>query len=166
MHNRLGLTTLFVTHDQEEALSLSDRVVLINDGRVEQEGGPQDIYANPKTEFASNFLGSANIIPATIEAGEGGPVAVLSDGQRLALGSDVKERGKVRLVLRQEDIDLGGEGGLQAEVRTRVFLGARNRYVVRLAGEVVRILAGNDRIFAAGDRVGLSVDPQRIGIIG
>jgi len=165
IHKRLGLTTLFVTHDQEEALSLSDRVVLINDGRVEQVGSPAEIYAHPATEFASNFLGSANIVPATVEAGDGVPVAVLSDGQRLELAPGEAARGPARLVLRQEDLVIGGTGGLVGEVRTRVYLGARNRYVLSLADQPVCVLAGNNRVFASGEHVSLSIEPARIRVI-
>ena len=64
IHKNLGLTTLFVTHDQEEALSLSDRIILIKGGRIEQEGTPAHIYAQPSTSFASQFLGSANMLSA------------------------------------------------------------------------------------------------------
>jgi len=166
IHKRLGLTTLFVTHDQEEALSLSDRVVLLNGGRVEQQGGPAEIYARPATEFASNFLGAANIIPATIEVDGEGPLAVLADGQRLRLDPAEAARGPVRLALRQEDLMLtDSKGDLKAEVRTRVYLGARNRYVLSLAGESVRALAGNDRAFGSGDKVALSINPSRVRVI-
>lgn len=165
IHKRLGLTTLFVTHDQEEALSLSDRVVLLNAGRVEQQGTPAEIYTRPATEFASNFLGSANIIPATIETDDAGSVAVLADGQRLQLSPGESARGPARLVLRQEDIAIGKSGDIAGEVRTRVYLGARNRYVLALAGQPVRVLSGNDRVFASGEKVSLSIDPRRIRII-
>jgi ABC-type Fe3+/spermidine/putrescine transport system ATPase subunit len=168
IHKRLGLTTLFVTHDQEEALSLSDRIVLLNDGRIEQEGTPADIYARPATAFASGFLGAANILPATIEAGGvEGPAAVLADGQRIALPSGETARGPVRLMLRQEDLTLSAAGGqgVSATVRTRVYLGARNRYVLSLAGEPVRVLTANDQVFAAGDTVSLGIEPSRIRVL-
>lgn len=163
IHKRLKLTTIFVTHDQEEALSLSDRIVLFNAGKVEQQGTPADIYAQPATEFASNFLGSANLVAA--EIGTDGS-ATLADGQRLAVGQD-RPAGKVSLVLRQEDISIAPEGaaGLKATVRTRVFLGARCRYILDLAGERVQILTGNDQTFTFGDTVSLSIDPARIRII-
>ncbi|HMR31673.1 MAG TPA: ABC transporter ATP-binding protein [Geminicoccaceae bacterium] len=166
IHERLGLTTLFVTHDQEEALSLSDRVVLLNGGRIEQEGPPDEIYARPATEFASSFLGSANILPATIETRADGRVAVLAGGQELRLDAGEAARGQVRLVLRQEDLAIGAPGGgVDALVRTRVYLGARSRYVVTLAGQDVRVLAGNERIFAGGEAVSLAIDPARIRVI-
>ncbi|MCX8569952.1 MULTISPECIES: ABC transporter ATP-binding protein [Hyphomicrobiales] len=165
IHKRLGLTTLFVTHDQEEALSLSDRVVLLNGGRVEQQGSPAEIYSRPATEFASNFLGSANIIPVTIESTDTGPVAVLADRQRLQLSQSEAVRGPARLVLRQEDLAIGKSGDIEGEVRTRVYLGARNRYVMVLAGQPVRVLSGNDHVFASGEAVSLSIDPARIRVI-
>jgi putative spermidine/putrescine transport system ATP-binding protein len=162
IHKRLGLTTLFVTHDQEEALSLSDRIVLLNEGRIEQEGSPTAIYAQPATEFASNFLGAANIVTARIETVGGTPVAVLADGQRLAVSKDEPARGEVRLVLRQEDIGLArGGSGPVAEVRTRVYLGARSRYVLSLAGQPIRVLASNDVSYAAGEPVTLTIAAEK-----
>lgn len=165
IHRRLGLTTLFVTHDQEEALSLSDRVVLLNGGRIEQQGSPADIYTRPQTQFASQFLGSANVVPVEIVDGPTGPVAILADGQRLLLGPDVAVRGPARLILRQEDFVLGTATDLSAKVRTRVYLGARNRYVLSLAGQDLRVLMGSNTVLDRGDTVSLAIDPARVGIM-
>ncbi|MBJ6987781.1 ABC transporter ATP-binding protein [Devosia sp. MC521] len=166
IHKRLGLTTIFVTHDQEEALSLSDRVVLLNAGRVEQQGTPDEIYNQPSTSFASNFIGSANLIRAEIVDGASGPVAKLADGQVLALGANEASRGPVTLAIRQEDITLAQDGeGVDAHLRTRVFLGARNRYVLSVAGETLRALTSNDVVFADQSAVRVTVDPSRIRVI-
>ncbi|WDR01530.1 ABC transporter ATP-binding protein [Devosia algicola] len=166
IHQRLGLTTIFVTHDQEEALSLSDRVVLLNAGKIEQEGTPAEIYSQPATGFASNFIGSANLLPADIVAGDAGPMAKFSDGQTLQLGPDERVRGPVSIALRQEDLSLSATGdGPKAKVRTRVFLGARNRYVLSLAGEPLRALTANDVEFSNGQSVTLSIDPQRVRVL-
>ncbi len=166
IHQRLGLTTIFVTHDQEEALSLSDRIVLLNAGRIEQEGTPAQIYSQPATGFASNFIGSANLLPAEIVEGPDGPVARFGDGQELALAKSETARGAATVALRQEDLSLSAEGnGPKAKVRTRVFLGARNRYVMSLAGHPLRALTANDLDFADGQEVSLTIDPARIRII-
>ncbi|MEJ1158172.1 heme ABC exporter ATP-binding protein CcmA [Prosthecomicrobium sp. N25] len=165
IHQKTGLTTLFVTHDQEEALSLSDRVVLINAGRIEQQGAPEALYARPETGFASDFLGSANLVPAEIVDGPEGPEARLGDGGRVRLSPDEPRRGRARLVLRQEDLVLTPPGpgeGLAGTVKARVYLGARTRYVVATAGADLRVLAGNDAPFAAGDAVRLVIDPRRV----
>ncbi|HWU16511.1 MAG TPA: ABC transporter ATP-binding protein [Devosia sp.] len=166
IHQRLGLTTIFVTHDQEEALSLSDRVVLLNGGRIEQVGTPAQIYGQPATSFASNFIGSANLLPAEIIEAANGPVARFADGQELALAGTETARGRATLALRQEDLSLSAEGdGPKARVRTRVFLGARNRYVLTLAGQTLRALTPNDLSFADGQEVSLAIDPARIRVI-
>ena len=167
IHKRLGLTTLFVTHDQEEALSLSDRIILINQGRIEQQGAPAEIYARPGTEFASSFLGSANLLPATVENGRDGPEAVLADGQRLALPKDSTATGAITVALRQEDLSMSPPTaeGLNATVRARVFLGARNRYVVTVAGMPVRVLTANDVAFRSGDAVSISIDRERVRVL-
>ena len=163
IHKRLGLTTLFVTHDQEEALSLSDRIILLNAGRIEQKGTPSEIYAQPETAFASNFLGSANLVPAQIK----GTLAVLADGQQIVVPSSGEPAGRGTLALRQEDLTIvpAGSGQLKATIRTRVFLGARNRYVIDLAGTQIRVLTSNDQIFADGQTISLSIDPARIRVI-
>ena len=163
IHKRLGLTTIFVTHDQEEALSLSNRIILLNGGHIEQQGTPAEIYAWPNSAFASSFLGAANLVPATTEAGNK-PVAVLADGQRLAIAPDITTYGSTTIALRQEDLlisDAGGPG-LQARVRTRVYLGSRNRYVLQLAGMDIKVLASTDRVYADGAMVTLTVDPARV----
>ncbi|MGV8832569.1 MAG: TOBE domain-containing protein [Devosia sp.] len=166
IHQRLGLTTIFVTHDQEEALSLSDRIVLLNAGGVEQQGTPDEIYNQPATSFASNFIGSANLVPADITDGPSGPVAKFEDGQMLALDPHEPIRGKATLALRQEDLTLSADGtGPRAKVRTRVFLGARNRYVMKLSGHPLRALTANDLDFANGQEVALAIDPARIRVI-
>ena len=163
IHKRLGLTTIFVTHDQEEALSLSDRIILLNGGQIKQQGTPRDIYAHPGSPFASSFLGAANLLSATLEP-HGGTQAVLDDGQRLLVSPSGTAPGPVTLALRQEDLVLGPPGsvGLQASVRTRVYLGSRNRYVLQLGGTVVKVLTANDQIFADGQTVTLSIDPARV----
>ncbi len=166
IHQRLGLTTIFVTHDQEEALSLSDRIVLLNAGKIEQQGTPDEIYNQPATGFASNFIGSANLVPAEIIDTPNGPVAKFADGRVMPLDPQEQTRGAATIALRQEDLTLSASGsGPKAKVRTRVFLGARNRYVMTLAGHPVRALTANDLEFADGQDVILSIDPSRIRVI-
>ncbi|MGK6314123.1 ABC transporter ATP-binding protein [Neorhizobium sp. DT-125] len=168
IHRRLKLTTLFVTHDQEEALSLSDRVVLMNAGRVEQQAAPHDLYANPATGFASSFIGAANLVPATVLE-EGGIVsALLGNGQRLPLDLKTTARGPVTLAIRQEDAVLSpvGEsippGSLAGEIVTRVYLGSRYRYIVRLDGHRLSILGPKAPVFETGAKIAISVEPTHI----
>lgn len=159
IHRKLGLTTLFVTHDQEEALSLSDKVILLEDGRVAQEGAPQLIYGAPRSAFAAEFLGAANLLPARI-----GPVgqAVLSDGQRLRVPASMPE-GAAVLAIRQEDLSVSESGeGLAAMLKAQVFMGSRTRQVLEIDGRSLRALSLGGPKVAVGTQVKLMVDPDRI----
>ena len=160
IHRRIGLTTLFVTHDQDEALSLSDRVVLMNAGAIEQEAAPREIYDAPATAYASSFLGSANLVPATVSDG----IARLADGQALAVPAGSPD-GPVTLVLRQENIDIAEDGELSGTVATRVYLGSRNRYILDLAGQKISVLAPASVMLELGARARLGVAPERIRVL-
>ncbi|MCR8723373.1 heme ABC exporter ATP-binding protein CcmA [Frigidibacter sp. ROC022] len=165
IHNQLGLTTIFVTHDQEEALSLSDRVVLLNNGRIEQQGSPHAIYSAPETGFASSFLGAANLLPVAVEDG---PVARLADGQELALRDEETQRGDRMLLLRQEDLKIvpaTTAGALRARVAIRVYLGARYRYMLDLAGQRISLTAPNSVHVEPGEDVDLTIAPDRIRLL-
>jgi ABC-type Fe3+/spermidine/putrescine transport system ATPase subunit len=170
LHRRLGLTTVFVTHDQEEALSLSDVVVLMNGGCIEQLGDPLSIYASPRTSFASEFLGSANLIPVTVGEGPAGLQALLPSGEAVAVASGAKPRGKAQLVLRQEDLKLlpiqpDSTGDFQAIVETRVFLGARIRYVLRMRELRLKCLAPATDVFLPGEKVTVLMPEGRAQVI-
>jgi len=166
IHKRLNLTTLFVTHDQEEALSLSDRVVLLNAGRIEQEGAPGEIYARPRTGFASTFLGSANMIDVDVVEEAGSAMARIAPGILLPLSPGERARGAATVALRQEDIMLSATPpGVAATVRTRVFLGARNRYVLTLGDRSIRVLTPHDTVFPDGETVFLTIPPERVRVV-
>ena len=80
LHQTLGLTTLYVTHDQEEALSLSDRIALMQDGTIQQIGTPEEVYLGPRSAFVANFLGYRNLLEVTVEAQQDGRVGILLPG--------------------------------------------------------------------------------------
>lgn len=140
LHRTLGLTTVFVTHDQEEAMSLSDRIVLMNGGIIEQEGAPAALYSTPLTPFAADFIGAANLLPATrsgaVATLEGTAVQVPLTGA----GSD----GSGEVVLRQEDLHLSPAAGpgapVPVEVIAHVYRGADVVYIVELAGRRLRVV--------------------------
>ncbi|MFB4353477.1 ABC transporter ATP-binding protein [Microbacterium sp. LS_15] len=140
LHHTLGLTTVFVTHDQEEAMSLSDRIVLMNAGVIEQEGDPSDLYSAPRTPFAADFIGAANLLPAT----RAGAIATV-DGTSIRLPmTGAGPDGAGQVVLRQEDLRLaptvGADAPLDVEVVARVYRGADVVYIVSLAGTRLRVV--------------------------
>lgn len=149
----LGITTIYVTHDQEEALSLSDRVVVMNKGRIEQVGTPFEIYNYPKTEFVASFVGQLNLLP--IEALDLGKSVCRVAGQEVHFApSDTytPAMSQPRLAIRPEEIRLGtasaGENQLHGQVEAVIFLGAIIRLRVKLGeGVVLSVDQFNERKF-------------------
>lgn len=171
LHRNLHLTTVFVTHDQEEALSLSDRIILLNGGRIEQQGPPGSIYQDPASAFVSRFMGSANIIPVTIVSEGESVIAELDGGHTLRLSDGVTHRGAAQLSVRQENISIRPvDSGIMPEellgrVQTRVFLGARNRFLIQLGDHFLRVLAPADHACDREQLVGVSIDPAVIRVL-
>jgi putative spermidine/putrescine transport system ATP-binding protein len=174
---RLGVTVIYVTHDQEEALTLSDRIAVMNRGRVEQVGDPTELYDTPATGFVARFIGESNRVEGTIRAGEGGrPLLVTRSGLRLPVrpGGAVIGEAAV-LLLRPERIAIVADAGAGSDPVTTgptvvgdivetVFVGDATRYVVRAAGgetfTVKRLnLDAADRL-KLGARVTLWWDPD------
>ena len=134
IQTELGITTLFVTHDQEEALAVADRVAVMNAGNIEQIGTPEELYTSPASAFVANFVGLSNRIPATVSGRE---VAIY--GQKLPLLGEVPVGGEYYAMVRPEDISLAVSGtkGFAGTVVTSSFLGSFRRTQVRLADETV-----------------------------
>ena len=126
LQQRLGITTIMVTHDQEEALTMADRIVVMNHGVIEQTGTPEDIYARPQSRFVAEFVGRANWLPGTVEAGQG--VRVGDTLIRLAESATVKTGERVQLFIRPEAISVlprwhGGANTVLAHVLGQELLG-------------------------------------------
>ena len=162
LHRRLGGTFIYVTHDQEEALVMSNRVVIMRSGGIVQDGTPQDIYRNPRTRFVAEFIGETNLL--TAEASEG-KISVRTLDLRIPNGSSVT--GDVSLSIRPEHLRLDvGEEAAEAgrlsvggELLDSIFLGSLYRHLVRLAdGSILTVeeLATDDRDDAIGSRVRVS----------
>ena len=166
----LGITTIYVTHDQEEALSMSDRIVVMNEGRVEQIGAPFEIYNYPRTRFVASFVGTLNILQGRIVDPSTGRIAV--DGQEIRAVRGVVDgaAGDVRAVaLRPEAIVLNGEGGDRNQIKGTIdevnFLGAVVRIRVRIAENSVSLDTFNSPTAPPpkrGDQVTLSFAPEDV----
>lgn len=171
LHRNTGLTTIFVTHDQEEALSLSDRVILLNGGRIEQEGRPRTLYDTPETLFAANFIGATNLVEADISSTTSGWFARVAGDRQIPLADAPDRHGAAVLSLRQEDVVISpaagspDQEGLRGIVENRIYLGARTRYVVNTDAGEIRCLTAPDTTFDIGDPVQISIAPERIRLL-
>lgn len=155
---QVGLTTVYVTHDQSEALALSDRIAVMNKGRVSQLGTPQEIYDRPADPFVADFIGSSNFLDARVVGpGEGGRVEVeLAGGQRLTTlsGKTFRAGEAVLVALRPERLALhaarpaGAGNFVKATLTGRSYLGARTLYHADLGGRILRV--ESDKSFGNG----------------
>ena len=147
LHERLGTTFLFVTHDQEEALTMSDRVALMNDGRIEQVGTPEDVYERPRTRFAAEFLAVRNLWPATVGPVGGGQALVTTTGGAAFAARDdggFRSGETVWVGVRPERMAIGGAGGnrLEGILEDEVYLGDRTHWRVRVGGDLLIVAEG------------------------
>ena len=149
---QLGLTTIFVTHDQTEALSLSDRIMVMDGGRIMQVGAPQEVYRDPATPFIADFIGGSNFLAGTVlTVTDGRALVSLPDGQRLsvAAGREVVPGRQVTVSVRPEAVHLvqAGDVGsaevslLRGRIVQREYLGPRYQYAVSIADRLFRFEA-------------------------
>ncbi len=172
LQRKLKLTTIFVTHDQEEANTTSDRIAVLDQGVIQQVGSPIDLYDEPANRFVADFLGTANLLDGRIEKG-----AFKADGgTQFPLPGNDRKDGPATVMIRPQDMmirdkDSNEKGGttLSGEVRHREFLGNLIRYAVESGGHVLLVddthHAGRP-VFADGDKVSLTLDVTQVRILG
>ncbi len=175
MQRRLGITFIYVTHDQEEALTMSDRIAVMDKGHVLQIGEPLEIYDRPATRFVADFIGETNFIPARVKEVQGEEAMVLVCDQlplRVSThGASVKPEDSITIAIRPEKIDLyraseDVPNSLHGKLTERIFIGTDTRYVVHLDDEtniVVREqndLHGDQERFEVGEEVRAQCSPQ------
>ena len=171
---RVAITTLYVTHDQGEAMALADRVAVMRDGQIVQVGAPDELYEHPRTSFVATFLGRANFLSGKMVAIEGGAgsIALDSDGGRLRLPlpNGGAQGARYDVVVRPEDVACSGtppgreENVLIGEVDRVSFQGSHSECFVKVAGTVIRAHLQPASVVRAGDRVWLIVNPVRCSL--
>ena len=172
----VGITFVYVTHDQEEALTMSDRIAVMHRGRIEQVGVPEDLYDRPASSFVADFIGTTNLLAGTVESVEADGARIrLDSGDRCLAAADGRLAGQsIQLSVRPEAISIGasngsnGSGHLAAEVEQVAYLGAAVQYHVRTAGGLgLSVLAGKTGSrFASGDSVVLAWAPDDALVLG
>lgn len=162
LKNELGITFIYVTHDQEEALTMSDTIVVMNQGYIQQIGTPERIYNEPENAFVADFIGDSNIIPSTMIQDE--LVDIL--GVRFACVDKGFGKNKpVDVVIRPEDVELvtSGKGTIQGVVSHLIFKGVH--YEMEVMANGFEWLVHSTSMFPVGTAVGIQVDPFNIQIM-
>jgi ABC-type Fe3+/spermidine/putrescine transport system ATPase subunit len=167
LHRLIGSSFVYVTHDQEEALVMSDRIVVMRDGRIEQDGPPQDVYLRPRTRFVARFIGETNLLEPSVLNGAGGALEGLGVTVPVAGRSSVD---RVAISIRPEHFRLVGRGGprLTGVIDDSVFVGPIVRHVVRLmSGEtvVVQEQPGEGRVRDRGEAVEVWWRPEDVVVL-
>ena len=169
-----GITTVYVTHDQKEALSMADRVAVLNAGRVMQVGGPRELYDRPGSRFVADFLGEANFIAAVVTGTEAGEVVLETSAGILRSSTGVgstPKRGNVTCSLRPESLKITprpGDGNSLSGKRLRsIYLGEMGQHLIELPdGSIVKALELNPEPFGkCGELMHLAVDPADVVIL-
>ncbi len=166
--SQLNTTVIYVTHDQVEAMTLADKIVVLRDGRVEQAGRPLDLYSQPANQFVAGFIGSPkmNFLPCTALSQADAGLKVLLHDQSVAMAQcteTIASGTPLTLGVRPEHIQVvpAEDTHLRGDVVVAERLGGETYFHVRLAERMVIAKAGGDSAVAAGERVGLVVDPAR-----
>lgn len=162
IQKEVGITFIYVTHDQEEALTMSDKIVVMNQGEIQQIGSPLDIYNEPENRFVAQFIGDSNIIPATMVT----DYLVEFDNKQLkCVDYGFGENESVEVVLRPEDIDIVplGSGYFDGEIVSSVFKGVHYEYVIKT--DQREYIVHNTDIFELNSRVSLVFNPEDIHVM-
>jgi len=174
LQRELGISFVFVTHDQEEALTMSDRVAVIDAGHIQQLGSSRDVYERPVNAFVADFIGSSNIVRGAVESSDGAHywirIGAHTAGARTMPGSASRTPGEsVSVMVRPEKVRLqpsGSDSGLPGTVQSQIYLGESTRWIIRLAdGTDIHVVEQNREAalparFGAGDDVTVAWEPD------
>ncbi len=157
------ITFVLVTHDQDEAIAVSDRILIMNKGRIEQDGTPEQVYERPVTRFVAEFMGSANIIPATRSTADRVATAL---GDLTVASTPLWQQGT--LAIRPEDIEIRHQPGanhLPGTITDRLFRGDHWELIVQLAGQTLRVSTEPDQVNTVGEAVHLELPPDDLLVL-
>ena len=170
IQQRVGITAIYVTHDQSEAMALSDQIIVMKNGVVEQMGTPQEIYYHPKNEFVADFIGEANFLRGTMTGRENGHAVIRVEGHDMPVADrpDMEPGREYTIVLRPEAAHLSDEGGVPCRVSLSCFMGSYQNYHVQL-GDIRIALTEynpqNKRIYNVGEECRLVFEPDEVHVL-
>ncbi len=161
MHEKLGITFIYVTHDQEEALTMSDKIVVLSEGKIQQVGTPEDIYNEPQNAFVADFIGESNIFKGIMT----GHMKVRFCGGEFLGMDDVPEGTLVDVVVRPEDVIITKpeDGTVTGEITSVIFKGMH--YEVAIESGKYEMVVRTTKCYSVGDKVGMCLEPDGIHIM-
>jgi iron(III) transport system ATP-binding protein len=170
IQRQFGITSIYVTHDQAEAMSMSDRIIVMNKGVVEQMGTPKEVYATPASQFVADFIGTANIIPSTVKALGDGEVEIEALGTSFQIKTDLTLQigDAVKLIVRPEAVALSRIAGIPAKITSSVFMGSYQDYIISSYGQNLLVVdpdPANHDTFDADTQVFLVIAPNKLHIV-
>ena len=169
IQQKLGVTTIYVTHDQEEALAISDKVIVMNNAVIAQEGSPKDLYNNPKNKFVANFIGDANVVNAEIENKEDNSYKIKLAEMKINIFSEKNITGNISVALRPEKININknkSENNINAKVTNASFVGNSYQYILSTnIGKIYVISKDTINTFKINEEVFLSFDEKEVKVL-
>ncbi|WRS27680.1 ABC transporter ATP-binding protein [Oscillospiraceae bacterium MB08-C2-2] len=170
IQQKVGITAIYVTHDQSEAMSISDKIIIMNKGIIEQMGTPQEIYYHPVNEFVADFIGEANFLEGTVLRAEGDSCEIDISGAIIQVsGSGKAVKGKsCKIVLRPEAASIRDKGLLPCHVVMSTFMGSYQDYHVMVQNNLVKIIDSNPinrKVYEAGEKAFLDFAPENVHIL-
>ena len=169
LQQRLNLTVVYVTHDQEEALAVSDRIIVMDEGKISQIGSPRELYEQPKNLFVANFIGDSNILPCTISRSKE-KEKILTIGKLKIKKTDVPAKnGAASALIRPEHIKLTSKAttsGLAGTIEKATYIGSKVEYNIKTSvGPVFVVSLSDQPEFGSGEKIFLKLAPEKLNIL-
>lgn len=170
IQQKVGITAIYVTHDQAEAMSISDQIIIMSKGKVEQIGTPREIYYHPNSKFVADFIGEANFLKTKVKSVYGEKALIDVIGKEIEVNNfaHAKPDDDATLILRPEGVTLAEKGLLEVSVSLSTFMGAYQYYQVMVGDMEIQITDYNPvnrRIFQVGETAYLDFDPNGVYIL-
>ncbi len=170
IQQKVGITAIYVTHDQSEAMSISDKIIIMSKGKVEQIGTPREIYYHPSSRFVADFIGEANFLDAKVESVHGEKAVINIIGSTLEVNNfaNAKPGDTASLVIRPEGASLAEQGVLETTVTLSTFMGSHQYYEAKVGDMEIQITdyhPVNKRIYEVGEKAYLDFDPKGVYIL-
>lgn len=172
LQQETGITSVYVTHDQNEALAVSDQVVVMKEGGIAQIGPPESLYHQPNSAFVATFMGDANILGAELVVRDGSHFVCIRQVEiPLRARAQTGQPGAVRVAIRPEALSLspasGADEGLSGIISSRAYIGSATEYLIAYDGEqLFAAIPAGERAFEPGDAVNIAINPVGVAVIG